>query len=333
MGGDVTQLVNAKTEAEADAAAAQFNGQLGMGAGAYPGVMFPGIGVPWDQKGSVGVASGVWQPVMMRRVAVIDELRGLCVLAMVGYHWLFVLGSQFGYAWGTSLYEFLGPAQPLGAGMFILIAGISTRFSRDVRKRGFILTVISLAITGVTVLLLPYLGIGDMRIWFGIIHLLAVSTLLFSVFKRAFDRVPSLLGLVFFLFLFFVTAPVGQGYLGMFGFHIDMPEILYQTNALAFLGFNTPEFQAFDHYPLLPWCFIFLFGSFMGKMIRSPGPKRWGGGRRTGMDDEGLPEFCYIQHSRFFGFLGRHALPVYLLHIPAFYGLVYVVRAVVSMGS
>ncbi|MCL2494991.1 MAG: DUF1624 domain-containing protein [Oscillospiraceae bacterium] len=336
---DVTQLANAKTEAEVDAAAARLNAEINgpaAGGGQYSGGQPPAV------YSTIGPNPGGQNdpdstPPMLRRVTVIDELRGLCVLAMVGYHWLYVLGSQFGYAWGMSLYEFLGPAQPLGAGMFILIAGISTRFSRNVRKRGYLLTVIALAITGVTVLLLPYLGIGEMRVWFGIIHLLAASTLLFSFCRRVFDAIPSFVGLVLCLALFFLFAPVGQGYLGMFGFHWNMPEALYRSNALAFLGFHTPEFQAFDHYPLLPYFFIFLFGTFMGGIIR-PSSKiwvnvRWRRRETSGWYDEGLPEFCYRPHSAFFNFLGRRALWIYLLHIPVFYGLVYVVRAVVSMGS
>jgi len=295
--------------------------------------LLPLGGVNWDQKGSVAANPAAWQPDMMRRVALIDEIRGLCVLCMVVFHCLFVLGSQFGVAWGTNLYEFFQPAQPAFAAMFILISGICARFSRDVKKRGFILAGIAAGITLVTVLLLPYLEIGDMRVWFGVIHLLAASTLLFALGKRILDKIPSLMGVLLCLGLFLFFSPVTQNppYLGIFGYRIPLPEV--QGNALAFLGFYTPDFEAFDHFPILPYCFIFLFGTFVGKMIRFPSPRRWGSGRRSGWDDEGLPEFCYIQHSRFFGFLGRQALWFYLLHVPVFYGLFYLIRVLASIGA
>jgi len=328
---DVTQLANAKTEEEVDAAAAQLNAAIGANAGQAPGGTYPGgayPGVPYQPP------YNPYGPPMLRRVQLIDVIRGICVLCMVCFHCFFVLGSQFEVAWGTNLYAFFKPAQPAFAAIFILIAGICARFSRDVRKRGFLLIGIAAGITAATVLLLPYLGFQDMRVWFGVIHLLAVSTLLFGLLKRLFDVIPSFVGLILCLFLFFLFAPVGQGYLGMFGIHIDLPAGLYQNNALAFLGFCTPEFEAFDHFPLLPYMFIFLFGTFVGKMIRNPYPKRWGSGRRSGWDDEGLPEFCYNRSFMpFFGFLGRQALPVYLLHVPVFYGLVYIVRALLSIGS
>jgi uncharacterized membrane protein len=211
--------------------------------------------------------------------------------------------------------------------MFILIAGICTRLSRDVRKRGLLLTVIALLITAVTVLLLPALGFEGIRVWFGVLHLLAASTLLFGFGKKIFDKFPALLGAILCLALFFLTAPVGQGYLGMFGFHMDLPESLYRTNALAFLGFyNRDTFFSWDYFPLLPYMFIFLFGSYIGKLVINDKKK-------NEREKENLPEFCYTQHSAFFGLLGRRALPIYLLHVPVFYGLFYFARVLISFGS
>jgi len=330
---DVTELANAKTEAEVDAAAANLNAEIN-GPNKQRANKDERVG-KWrvDQDGNISVQTGVWTPTMARRVTIIDEIRGFCVLCMVVFHCLFILGSQFDVAWGTRLYEFFRPAQPAFSAMFILISGICARFSRDVRKRGFILVVAAAGITLTTVLLLPYLGFEGMRVWFGVIHLLAVSKLLFGLGNKTFDKIPSFLGLFICLGLFFFTAPVGQGYLGLFGFHWDLPEALYRTNALAFLGFATPAFEAFDHFPLLPYCFIFLFGTFMGKMIRFPSPRKWGSGRKAGWDDEGLPNICYKLHSMFFFLLGYYALPIYLLHVPVFYGLAYFLQALLGMGN
>ena len=253
-----------------------------------------------------------------KRLTVLDEVRGLCVTAMVCYHAFFVLASQFGVDWGQALYEFFRPAQPAFAAMFILIAGICSRLSRDVRKRGFMLAVIALLISFLTMFVLPALGFQDIRVWFGVLHLLAASTLLFALLKKILDKIPAFLGVLICLGLFFLFAPVGQGYLGMFGFHADLPRALYETNALFFLGFHKPDFVSFDYFPLLPYFFLFLFGSFMGKYAEG---------------DNKFPDFCYKPHSAFFGLLGRHALPIYLLHVPVFYGLFYFVRAVISLGT
>ncbi|MCL1951416.1 MAG: DUF1624 domain-containing protein [Oscillospiraceae bacterium] len=248
------------------------------------------------------------------RIPLIDEVRGACVLAMVAYHAFFVLGSYFGVAWGAQAYEFFRPAQPAFAAMFILISGICARLSRDVRKRGLLLAAVAGGITLVTVLLLPRLGFEDAQVWFGVLHLLAASMLLFGLGKKLFDKVPAMAGALVCLALFVAAAPVSRGYLGLSGFHVSLPAGLYQNNALAFLGFyNSETFYSWDYFPLLPYVFVFLFGTFLGKA--SP------------------PAFSRKQRSRFFGFLGRRALPVYLLHMPLFYGAAYLARALFRIGK
>lgn len=304
---DLTEVLNAQTQQDVDRAIQ--NTGMQQPVAPNPGAQAAGKPLtPW------------------RRIALIDEIRGICVLAMVAFHTFFVLGSQFGVEWGLQAYGFFKPAQPAFAALFILIAGFCARFSRDILKRGFLLAVVAAVISLITVLLLPYLGFEDMRVWFGIIHLLAASSLLFGIGRKIFNRIPALVGVVLCLALFLFTAPVRNGYLSLLGFRVDLPEALYQTNALAFAGFGTPDFEAFDHFPLLPYLFIFLFGTFLGKMARNEK-------KRTEREKENLPEFCYVKHMLFFGFLGRHALPIYLLHIPVFYGLAYVTQTLLSMGK
>ena len=65
------------------------------------------------------------------RIQSIDALRGLCVLLMCIHHFLFDLAAFLGAPWW--LYE--NPAfsvfQFMVAGCFILLSGVSSRFSRS----------------------------------------------------------------------------------------------------------------------------------------------------------------------------------------------------------
>ena len=310
----MTELANAKTEAEVDAAAAKLNAQIAQNK---------------DQNGNAGAVT---------RIIMLDELRGFCVLAMVLYHSFFVLATQFDVAWGQTLYEFFRPAQPVFAALFILISGFCARFSHDVRKRGLLLAVIAMAITAITVFLLPALGFKDTQVWFGVLHLLAASMLLCGFIGKIIVKIPAFLGVLLCLGLFLLTAPISQGYLGMFGLRFNLPEGLYQTNVLAFLGFyNKETFYSWDFFPLLPYLFIFLFGVYMSKIARSGGSGwvavQMRDGKKIWDSRDNLPAFCYKPHSAFFGLLGRHALPIYLLHVPVFYGLFYFVRFVAAIGA
>lgn len=254
-----------------------------------------------------------------RRVELLDEIRGICVLAMVIYHFFFVCMHQFGMEWAEACYDFLTPLQPIFAAVFILISGICTRLSADLKKRTLVLFVLALSITMITTLLMPALGFEPVPVWFGIIHLLAVSYLLVMLGKKLIDKLPTIIGTAISLGLFFFTAPVSQHYMGMFGLRLQMPDVLYETNALFFLGFHTTGFTYADYFPLLPYFFLFLFGAFMGKLVRNDKTK------------DNLPEFCYKKHMLPFGFLGRHALKIYLLHVPVFYGVGYLLHVLFSM--
>lgn len=241
-----------------------------------------------------------------KRIFLLDELRGLAVLCMVFYHGFFTL-SLFSIDIGARLYSFFSPAQPYFACLFIFICGISSRLSHSNYKRGFKLLALSLILSAITVYVLPLLGIYGCEIYFGILHLLSFSILLFALLSRLMNKLPALLGLVIFLVLFIVTYNIPNGYIGVKGLYFNLPDGLYKTGKLFALGFPSNSFYSADYFPILPWIFIFFSGSYAGIWAK-----------------EGkLPRFFYKQCIIPLGFLGRHALIVYLLHQPIIFLLVW----------
>ena len=71
------------------------------------------------------------------------------------------------------------------------------------------------------------------------------------------------------------------------------------------LGLVAPGFFSADYFPLFPWLFVFLMGTYLG------GPMKAGR----------FPAFFYKISPGFFGAVGRHALIVYLLHQPVLFCL------------
>jgi len=234
------------------------------------------------------------------RIHTMDEVRGLCVVLMVIYHAFYTTGYLFGFSVGRDFISFFSPAEPFIASVFILISGISSNLSRSNVKRGAKLLLVAAAVTLVTVFITP-----QGAIYFGILHFLSIAMLLFGLLQKAMGKIPLGLGLAACAVLYFITYGIPQGFLGIPGLlGVSLPNELYQTEFLFFLGFKSPHFFSADYFPLLPHIFTFLFGTFLGRLALS--------GR--------FPRALYKKRVPPLSFIGRHALIIYILHQPVIYG-------------
>lgn len=181
--------------------------------------------------------------------------------------------------------------QQIFVAAFLLISGICTAFSKSVLRRGGIITGAALVITLVTGFLLPAVGFFGMEIWFGILHLFGLSMLLYGLFTCKKKWVSVAAGLVLFIILL----------------------IAYRFRDLEFslwirtiLGFPFPGFYSADYYPLFPFFFIFLAGTYLGPAVR----------------DHRLPAKLYEWRIRPIEWVGRRSLWVYIAHQPIIFGIV-----------
>ena len=250
------------------------------------------------------------------RLEFLDMLRGICVVLMVVYHALYLLAQYFalGSAFAGRWFDALEPMQVIVASLFILISGFSAQLSLRPKVRAWLLVCVAAIISGVTILLLPRMGIPNTAIWFGILHLLACGKLAHAYGKNLFDKLPGLIGLPACLFLFFYTAPVGQRFFGILGMlRVNLPAAWYNQNWLFFLGIKSPSFVSWDWFPLLPWVFLFFFGVFVGKMVKR----------------DQLPMFCYKERP-VMGFIGRCSLVIYVAHVPLLYGIFTLIEMIIT---
>lgn len=238
----------------------------------------------------------------VRRIHFMDEVRGFDIILMVLFHGFYTIGYLFDVAWGRALFQFFQPAEAFFAGLFIFICGISCRLSHSNWKRGGLLLLIAV---GISVVL--WIFMREEMIWFGILHFLAVAILLFALLRPLLDRAPPLAGLLVCALLFFLTWWVPGYRAGMFGvpglFSIPVPEALTKMRWLYPLELS--YIPAADYFPLLPWIFCFLGGSFAGVWARQ--------GR--------FPSFMYRRRVLFFSWIGKHTLVIYVLHQPVIYGI------------
>lgn len=240
----------------------------------------------------------------IKRLVLLDEIRGLCICLMVVHHALFTAGYLFGIGFARYWFDLLAVPSPFFAAQFIFISGIACHLSHSNLRRGLCLLLIALGMTGVLLLVMP-----DSVIWFGVLHFLAVAILLYAALHRLIDRIPVLPGVIVCAVLFLLTwhLPVDQG--GVFGLpgvcSVPVPAALQEQVFLAPVGIG--RLESADYFPLLPWIFCFAAGTLIG--------------RRAGR----FPAFMTRSRVPFFAAVGRHSLWIYLAHQPVIYGIFWLI--------
>ena len=219
-------------------------------------------------------------PSKKKRIDLLDGWRTVAVLTMVVWHTLWdmtdmfaMLPAGFMFRDGVQLVRYFIVFS------FLLLSGISCRFSRSNVRRGWETAGCAVVITVVTYI------IGDPA-KFGILHLLACCMLLYGWLGKWFEKLPDCwaaalsLGLFSVLFVWLDSFRVGFDWL--------FP-----------LGIRSVYFYSSDYYPLLPWVFLFLFGTVLGRWV-AVDTGRW--------KEIALP--------RALTWPGRHAMLIYMLHQP-----------------
>ena len=223
-----------------------------------------------------------------QRIELMDAMRGLAVCLMVIHHFLYDLCAFCGAPWWLFTNPVFDPLHYFFAGLFILLSGVSSNFSRSNVKRGLKALAVSLGITVVTY----FMG---MPIVFGVLHLLGACMLLYGLtqklWQRLNDKAPWVTPAVSAVSVL-ATAKLVNGY------PTTIPH-------LWMFGLTTPDFYSSDYFPLLPWMFVFLLGTWAGKYVRA--------GR--------LPRWFYEAKAPRLAAVGRQSLLIYVVHQPVLYGL------------
>lgn len=232
-----------------------------------------------------------------KRIEWIDLARGVALVAMATYH----------FSWDLEFFGYLDPgtaeAGPLKwyarsiASTFLILVGVSIVLAhgRSVRWNGFFkrLGLVSAAALAITVA--SYFFSPDAFIFFGILHEIAVA----SVLGLAFLRLPwpALLALaaLWFSVPFWGQSPI-----------FDHP-------ALIWLGLSPFPPRSNDFVPLFPWFAAVLAGMALARLLLSAGVMRRLADHPPGRN----PVTSTLR------FLGRHSLVTYLVHQPLLIACVY----------
>lgn len=238
------------------------------------------------------------------RIHFIDILRGIAILFMIFNHVIFDLRFLFNYDWARELYSDYAKFGYVASVNFILLAGVSSQLTRSNAARGAKLLVIAFFFTVVTLFITP-----EFPIYFGILHMLAVCMLIYSVIGKYLEKIPKWVGAVTSLIIFALLFNLPNGYLGFEGFFtVELPEFLYDSGSLYMYGFPSDNFAVSDYWPIFPWLFLYFVGTFLGGFVK----------------ENKLPKWTKKNICPPLAFLGRHSLIIYIVHQPIIYAIIYV---------
>lgn len=223
----------------------------------------------------------------MGRIPVVDVVRGAAIAGVVVFHLVWDLAflnltssalasHTFWLAFGRGL-----------AGTFMLLVGVSLVLAarrgldgRLFRRRLAILALAALAITVITRLAFP-----TAFVYFGILHAIAVASLLGVPLLRLPTWGVVLVGLTMIV--------LGNA----------LSFSAFDTRWLAWIGFAASPALSNDFVPVFPWIGLMAFGLALA---------------RIGLDRGWMNMLPALDSpiSRGFAVLGRRSLPIYLLHQP-----------------
>ena len=258
---------------------------------------------------SFSPSGGVFLAKRGGRIYFLDEFRAAALIGMIVYHAAYDLYAIFGVKF--NFYSpFWNGLQLFVCCSFIVIAGISARLTKSALKHGAVVFSAGLLMTLGTYIFMP-----DLVIWFGVLHFLGISMMLYYLFRKPIGKAPAIIFGAISLLLFFCLRGLSSGTV-LFG-RVAVPKELYFTKWLAPIGLPGPGFSSADYFPLIPWFFLFLFGCFIGKYFKE---------RR-------IPDFMMKKHSDFLCRIGSNTLIIYILHQPVTYALLYMVFWLLEKGG
>ena len=216
------------------------------------------------------------------RDAPLDLMRGLAILMMIAFHFLYDLDS-FGFI-DVPLFSHWIPIawRYLIVFLFLSAVGISLVLAhgKQLNSSKFFKRLMLLGLAALTVSFGTYIMFENAWVYFGILHLIWVSSII-SIFFVKLPKVSLLLAIAI-----------------LFGAIFDLPNLGFIVNiAQPYL----PQ-GSIDYYPLFPWLSFVLIGIYLGH--------------------HPFYRMAFTFRMQWLEILGRHALIIYLIHQVVLFGLV-----------
>lgn len=229
------------------------------------------------------------------RIPALDLIRSAALLGMASYHFVYDL-QMFGLVPpGFAVSGFFYWHARTVASTFLLLAGLGLWLAhgQGIRWRAFARRLAKVAGAAALVSIATYAALPDWWVFFGILHCIALG----SVLALPFLRLPAA-----------VTLAAGAAVVWA-SYALATPAM--NAPLLRFIGLHTVPTMTVDFEPLFPWFGPILIGLGLGRLGSHLGLWVW------------LARLPAPRLITALGWPGRHSLAIYLLHQPILFGLVW----------
>lgn len=234
----------------------------------------------------------------------VDSVRGIAIVMMISYHFLFDL-SYFNALDLNINSGFFWYFARITAATFIFLVGVSLKLSHSRAEklnlyssdRAFFMKYLKRGLKifawGLGITLITWIFIRVNFIMFGVLHFIGVAIIIsYPFLKRRYTN----------LVVGIICLALG----------IYLQTIYFDFTGLMWLGFVPSNIHTVDYFPLLPWFGVVLLGTFAGEVLY-----------RDYRRNFHLPDLSRTCPVKFACFLGRHSLLIYLIHQPVLIFLLY----------
>lgn len=229
-----------------------------------------------------------------RRIEAIDLARGLALIAMASYH----------FTWDLEFFGYLEPGTTSHGGWriyarciastFLFLVGVSLYLAhrRGIRWRPFAIRFAQVLGAALAITAITWYAVPSGLIFFGILHEIALA---------------SLLGLIFLRLPWFVTAAVAALVIAAPYF---ARSAMFDAPIWWWLGLSSIDPRSNDYVPIFPWFGAVLIGIAAARLATSTGVTL-------------KVAILSPPRTRPLQFLGRHSLVFYLVHQPVLIAAVW----------
>jgi uncharacterized membrane protein len=224
-----------------------------------------------------------------QRLLMIDGLRGVAIVMMIVFHFCFDL-SYFGLADFDFYHDsFWLHLRTLILSSFLFLVGVSlilaTRHGLVLKR--YLLRLGYLVAAALLVSASTWWMFADRFVFFGVLHFIALASVLGLLFVRA-GWLNLLLGIVVIIVANHYQSP------------------WFDETGRRWIGLMTHKPPTEDYVPLLPWFGVVMLGVFAGPPMQRLASR--------------LQPYCAVPTVKWLALAGRHSLLIYLLHQPLLLG-------------